>query len=168
MKEKKDKFWEFIENEVNNAELEEEGIILQMDGNLHARESLIKNDPNSQNQNGKLFMQFLQRNKQLTVVNSLDICEGTITRTRDVGDRTEKAVLDFAVVNEKILPFIKKMLVDENKIFSLINLSQAKKNNNLIQTDHNAIVLEMEIKEEKRKQKREEIFNITKLFCGPF
>ena len=92
-------------------------------------------------------------------MNSLDICEGTITRTRDVGDRTEKAVLDFAVVNEKILPFIKKMLVDENKIFSLINLSQAKKNNNFIQTDHNAIVLEMEIKEEKRKQKREEIFN---------
>ena len=53
---KKHRFWEFIENEVNNAELEEEGIILQMDGNLHAGECLIKYYPNSQNQNGKLIM----------------------------------------------------------------------------------------------------------------
>ena len=51
------------------------------------------------------------------------------------------------------------MLVDENKVFSLINLAQAKKNKCFIQTDHNALILEMEIKEEKRKQKREEILN---------
>ena len=157
--EKKNRFWEFIENEVNIAELEEEGILLQMDGNLHAGTGLIKNDPNKQNQNGKLFMQFLQRNKQLTVVNALDVCEGTITRTRDVEDKTEKAILDFIVVNEKILPFVKKMLVDENKVFSLINLAQVKKNKSFVQTDHNALILEMEIKEEKQKQRREEIFN---------
>ena len=56
--EEKDKFWEYIENEVIQAEAEEQGIIIQMDGNLHAGEKLIKNDPHPQNHNGKLFMEF--------------------------------------------------------------------------------------------------------------
>ena len=46
---KKDDFWEFLENEVNSAEFVEEGLIIQMDGNLHAGPNLIKNDPNRQN-----------------------------------------------------------------------------------------------------------------------
>ena len=55
LKEKKDKFWEFLEEEANKAELEEHGLVIQMDGNLHGGPELIKNDPNQQNQNGKLF-----------------------------------------------------------------------------------------------------------------
>ena len=46
MKDKKDKFWEFIEQEVNQAELDEHGLIIQMDGNLHAGPELVKQDPN--------------------------------------------------------------------------------------------------------------------------
>ena len=57
-KEKKENFWEFIEKEVIQAETEGQGIIIQMDGNLHAGEKIIKHDPNIQNQNGKLFMDF--------------------------------------------------------------------------------------------------------------
>ena len=34
VKDKKDRFWEFLEKEINDAEIEEEGLILQMDGNL--------------------------------------------------------------------------------------------------------------------------------------
>ena len=158
-KAKKDDFWEFLENEVNSAEFVEDGLIIQMDGNLHAGPNLIKNDPNRQNQNGKLFMEFLDRNKQLTVVNCLEVCEGVITRSRIVENKTEEAILDFCVVNAKVLPFVKKMLVDENKDFSLINLAQINKNKNFIESDHNALVIEMEINEHQEKPKREEIFN---------
>ena len=104
-------------------------------------------------------MEFLERNKQLTDVNSLEVCEGVITRSRIVENKTEKAVLDFCVVNAKKLPFIKKMLVDENKEFSLINLAQINKNKNFIESDHNALVMEMEINENQEKPMREEIFN---------
>ena len=69
-KEKKDKFWEFVENEIKLAEIQGEGIIFQMDGNLHAGDGLVKMDPNVQNRNGKLFNEFLKRNPNLTVVNS--------------------------------------------------------------------------------------------------
>ena len=98
IKEKKDRFWEFIEKDVIDADLEVEGdgLVIQMDGNLHAGSEVIRNDPNVQNQNGKLFSQLLERNPTLIAVNALDICEGVITRSRQVENRTEKAILDFA------------------------------------------------------------------------
>ena len=83
------------------------------DGNLHAGNNLVKNDPNPQNQNGKIFMQFLQRNKTLVVVNGSDICQGVITRQRVLESRTERAVLDFFMVNEKLRPFLKSMIIDK-------------------------------------------------------
>ena len=111
-KERKEKFWDFIEEEISQAENENQGLIIQMDGNLHAGEKLIKNDPNPQNQNGKLFFEVLQRNSGLVVVNSESICEGLITRKRQVESKTEKEVLDFFLVNEKLEPFLKRMVVD--------------------------------------------------------
>ena len=61
-KEKKDNFWAFLEEETIKAESENHGLLIQMDGNLHAGDKLIKNDPNAQNINGNLFMEFLDRN----------------------------------------------------------------------------------------------------------
>ena len=53
LKDLKDRFWEYLEEEVNSAEFEGEGLMIQMDGNLHAGQDLIKDDPNKQNQNGR-------------------------------------------------------------------------------------------------------------------
>ena len=74
-KEKKEQFWEFIEEEANKAELEDHGLIIQMAGNMHAGPEVVKNDPNKQNDNGKLLMQFLERNPNLFVANNLNICQ---------------------------------------------------------------------------------------------
>ena len=54
-----------------------------MDGNLHAGQALLKNDPNPQNRNGKMFIEFLERNPTLIVVNALDVCEGLITKKKE-------------------------------------------------------------------------------------
>ena len=35
-------FWDFIEEEIRQAENENQGVIIQMDGNLHARDNFIK------------------------------------------------------------------------------------------------------------------------------
>ena len=59
-----------MENEINLAEIQGEGIIFQMDGNLHAGYGLVKMDPNVQNRNGKLFNECLKRNPNVTVANS--------------------------------------------------------------------------------------------------
>ena len=66
-----------------------------MDGNLHAGPQLVKSDPNSQNRNGKLFMDFLEQNSSLVVVNSVDKFKGVITRRRELESRMEEAFLRF-------------------------------------------------------------------------
>ena len=165
IKEKKDKFWEFLETEANYADLEGDGLIIQMDGNLHAGSNILKNDPNIQNQNGKLFGQFLDRNPNLIVVNTLEICEGIITRKRELEKRTEQAILDFYIINEKMRPFVTKMKVDEDKEFSLINMAQHKKNKRLIETDHNALIIDIDLNIDNDKPKREEIYNLKNKVC---
>ena len=164
-KEKKEKFWEYMEKEIVEAEKEEQGVIIQMDGNLHAGAELIKNDPNPQNRNGKLFLQFLQQNPTLTVVNSLSICDGVITRKREVEKRIEQAVLDFFIVNDKIRPFLNRMIIDEEKEHCLSNLAQIKKNKRVVESDHNALILEMNIEFSNRKPERQQMFNFKNKVC---
>ena len=160
LKDKKESFWEFLEEEVNHSEFEEEGLIIQMDGNLHAGPDIIKNDPNKQNKNGQLFSEFLNRNPQLFVVNSLDICDGLITRKRELENKTEEAVLDFFIMNEQMRQFLMKMKVDEEKEFGLLNLAQIKKNGRIIETDHNGLIIDMDVNLERRKPERRELFNL--------
>ena len=124
------------------AELEQDGLIIQMDANLHAGPGLVKSDPNKQNQNGKIFIEFLRRNPSLIVVNALDLCEGLITRRREYDDKTEEAVLDFFIINHQLLPYLKKMIVDEDRTFTLSNFAQKRHNGKVIETDHNALIME--------------------------
>ena len=164
-REKKDKFWEFLEKEVIDSELENEGLVIQMDGNLHGGQDILIKDPNTQNQNGKLFNEFLKRNPTLIVVNALDICEGLVTRKRKLESRTEIAVLDFFIINEKLRPLVTKMKIDENKEFGLVNIAQVKKNKRIIETDHNALILDLDLKVINNKAKREEIYNLKNKAC---
>ena len=78
--ERKLKFWDFIEREANEAFENGSGFILQMDSNAHLGNEVIEGDPNDQNSNGKLFCEFLDRMPHLTIVNTLPVCEGLITR----------------------------------------------------------------------------------------
>ena len=164
-KEKKDKFWEYMEQEAHQAELEETGFIIQMDGNLHAGPDLVENDPNSKNQNGNFFMQFLNRNSSLVVVNTLKLCEGMITRVRELESRTEKAILDFFIINDRMMPFIDKMIIDEERNYPLSNFVHLKKNGKVVETDHNALILEMNMNVCKQKPERVEILNMKNKEC---
>ena len=79
----------------------------------------------------------------------MSICEGLITRQRLLKSRSEKAVLDFFITNEKLSPFLKRMVVDEEREFSLGNFSQYKQNKRVIETDHNGLILELALECQK-------------------
>jgi hypothetical protein len=87
-----------LDKEVKAAKESGAGFILQFDGNLWAGTGLIPGDPRPQNRNGKLFQEFLDRN-DLTVVNSLPICKGLITRKRSKDGKLEESILDVFVVS---------------------------------------------------------------------
>ena len=164
-KEKKEAFWKFLEEESIKAELLGHGLIIQMDANVHGGPKLIENDPNFQNYNGKLFEQFLGRNSNLIVANNLKLCKGKITRIRNLDNKMENAILDFLIVNEKIMPFLKKMVIDEDRNFCLTNYAQYKKNKRAIETDHNAIIAEFNLSVPSRKPERIELFNLRNRRC---
>ena len=119
--EKKKSFWSYIEEEVIAAWDSDSGFIMHFDGNLWAGPDLVPGDPRPQNQNGKLFMEFLSRQPNLTVVNSLPICEGLVTRSRMKDDVEERSVLDFFLVCSRVLPFVTKMVIDEDRKHILTN-----------------------------------------------
>ena len=113
--EKKDSFWNYLENEVIEAKKSGAGLIIQFDGNLWAGRKIVPNDPRVQNKNGKLFQHFLNKNSHLTVANSLELCDGLITRRRIKNGKLEESVLDFFLVCNQVLPHVKKWLLTRIK-----------------------------------------------------
>ena len=110
-------------------------------------------------------MDFLSRNKSLVVLNCLDSCSGVITRKRVLENKTEEAVLDFFMINDKLRPFSEKMKIDEERKFCLSNFAQIKKNGRVIETDHNAMIAEFDLKVKKQNPDREEMFNLKNNSC---
>jgi hypothetical protein len=157
--ERKENFWKYLDEEILYAEQSGAGFVLQFDGNLWAGSSLIPGDPRRQNRNGKMFAEFLDRHPQLSVVNALPQCEGLITRRRFCDDKVEESVLDFFVVCCKVLPFIKRMVIDEKKQYVLTNYKQVGKTGKAVDSDHFTEFMDLDIKIDPVKPERIEIFN---------
>ena len=157
--ERKDKFWKYLHKEVVVAMEEGTGLVIEIDSNAWAGKKIIPNDPNIQNSNGKLLENFLEQNKNMTVVNSLNICEGAITRKRVTKCLNEKAILDIFMVCEKILPHVTKMHVDEKGDYQLTNFYGKNHKGKVTVTDHAKIELDLNLKFEVQKPFRNEAYN---------
>ena len=108
--EKKEAFWKYLDEEVLLADQAGTGFVLHFDGNLWAGEDLVPGEPRPQNRNGKLLQEFLKINPHLTIVNSLPLCKGLITRSRLCDGKQELSVLYFFIVCSSVLPFVTKWL----------------------------------------------------------
>ena len=160
LNDKKELFWKYLDEEVEEAAKDGSGLIIQFDGNLWAGSQMIPNDPRPQNRNGKFFENFLKRNPNLTVVNALDLCDGLITRSRIKSGKLEESVLDFFVVCDLIRPHITKMVIDEDGKYILTNYEQAKYGGKASNSDHATMYLDLDLKVVPDKPKRREIWNL--------
>ena len=156
---RKEAFWKYLDEDVQQADISGSGFILQFDGNLWAGNEIIPGDPNKQNKNGKLFQEFLERNPHLKVVNALPECEGLITRKRNKKNKMENSVLDFFVVCERVLPFVVKMKIDEAKQFILTNYASAKYGGEAKDSDHFTQYLDLNLKVKSEKPERKEVYD---------
>ena len=157
--ERKNAFWEYLHEEVLQAKYSGTGLIFHFDGNLWAGSAIIPGDPRPQNKNGQIFEQFLKQNPSLTVVNTLPLCEGLITRRRFRDEKLEESILDFFVVCDKVLPFVTKMIIDEKKKFVLTNYERVKKGKKASDSDHATQILDVNLNIRKEKPERRELFN---------
>ena len=150
--ERKSLFWARLHTEVSDAAEANCAVFLQMDGNLHCGEDIIKGDPNTINTNGKLLRSFLDNNPSISLLNSLDRCQGKITRRRQKGNRSEESILDFALVCEKLLPFCERMIIDEEKKYPLTSYLNRK----VTHSDHSTLIIDFDIKYKRQQKVREE------------
>ena len=111
-----------------------------MDSNAHLGTDVINADVNEQNANGKYIVQFLERMPSLTLINSLPLCEGKITRMRKTTRGVEHSILDVYVTCD-----ITKMNVNEKREYTLTNFSSVRKVGRVIESDHNPVILEMNL-----------------------
>ena len=154
-----EEFWKYLDEDVYQASVTGSGFILHFDGNLWAGSKIIPGDPRPQNKNGRLFQSFLERNPHLSVVNALPQCEGLITRRRMKNGVLELSVLDFFVVCERVLPFVQKMVIDEEKQNILTNYKAVRSGGVAVDSDHLTQIMDLDLKYVSEKPQRVEIFN---------
>ena len=126
---------------------------------MWAGSDIIPGDPRKQNKNGKMFEEFLKRNPNLTVVNSLPQCKGLITRSRIKENKTEESILDFFIVCSLVLPFITQMVIDDKKQHILTNFQNVKRVGKVTESDHFTQYMDLDLEYLKEKPVRQEIFN---------
>ena len=151
---RKKAFWKYLDEDVHLANASGSGFILHFDGNLWAGQNIVPGDPRLQNRNGKLFQEFLERNPHLSVVNSLPECEGLITRRRVRNGVNELSILDFFVVCDRVLPFLKKMVIDEDKEYVLTNYQNVNRGGVAVDSDHFTQYMDLDLKFESEKPQR--------------
>ena len=152
---KKSLFWNYLDNEVLESNMEGSGCIILMDSNSWLGSDVLKNDPHQRNKNGQLFINFLRRNPQMHLLNASNKCEGLITRCRSLENRNELSAIDFVLVCEKVMPYVTKFIIDEQKLYALSNYSKKK----ISYSDHNSLIGFIELQLKKTKIERKVIFN---------
>ena len=159
---RKEAFWNYLNEEVAIADETNSGFILHFDGNLWAGEGIIPGDPRKQNRNGKFFETFLKQNPNLTVINSLPLCKGIITRSRIKNGISEESVIDFFLVCNRVLPYVQKMIIDEEKKFILTNYKKARVGGKAVDSDHFTQYMDVEMEVEIVKPEKIEVFNFKR------
>ena len=151
-------FWHNFEGEIIKAKNDKCFILIEMDANAKLGKTVIKDDPNEITSNGKLLYDIVER-QNLVIINSLDICKGTITRQRDLENRTEKSVIDYMITCEDLGNEIIEAAIDESRIHTLARYTKKKSGNKIIQSDHNILYSKFEITFERKPRKvRNELF----------
>ena len=138
-------FWEEVENEVIAAKENNCMIVLQMDANAKIGKEKLKDDPNEQSNNGRIMLEMVER-QGLEIANVLDQCKGLITRERISGNKTEKAVLDYILICERMKEFLENMIVDEERVHVLTKYVNKKTGKKKIVSDHNVMFANITIK----------------------
>ena len=119
-----------------------EGIIMAFDANVHVGGQVIAGCLDAQDWAGKLLVELIE-DEDLVLVNATDICEGVITR---VDPRSGKgSTIDLVICNSAMMECIKGMTIDEDGRHKPASYAKNSK-----KTDHNTILLQLEVKKCKK------------------
>ena len=151
-------FWQNLEAEVMNSKDNDCLTLVEMDANAKVGMEVIKNDPHSTTNNGKFLLDLVSR-QNMFIGNAEELCTGTITRERKVEKNTEKSVIDYILMCDKMQKFLTEMVIDEERIHVLHRYLKTKSGRKMITSDHNIMFSRFSIEFSKQSRKvREEFF----------
>ena len=163
--EQREPFFRVLEEEVIRANLAGKSIVIEADFNSKLGREHIPNDPHTQDRNGKLLSELIQRNN-LTVANGLMICEGTITRERVTTLRTEESAISFVIVSDDLVDKVESVVIDEKRDNVLTRISKTRNGTETKESDHNVIRTVIKLPWNKNKAtKAEAVFNLKNKEC---
>ena len=93
------------------------------------------------------------------MVNALKSCNGLITRTRTNEGKTKKSIIDFVVVCKCLLPYIKDMIIDNQKSYTITKYRGSKHGRRAVDSDHVTLMLTLNLNVLPQKQQRAEMLD---------
>ena len=132
-------FWQEMEVEILKAKDDECLIIIEMDANAKIGKPFIRMDPNQMSNNGRIMLDMFER-QNLVIANTLEMCDGTITREIIVENKAEKSAIDYIVMCEELLEHLIEMSIDESRINVLSRYRKTKDGiKRVVLSDHNPL-----------------------------
>ena len=89
----------------------------------------------------------------------MPVTEGLITRRRITVNKIEESIIDYFVVCERIMPFVQKLLIDEQKKYVLTSFVKRKGVISVKDSDHHTMILDLSLKFRDKCQ-RIETYNV--------
>ena len=159
-------FWQSLEQEIVAGKNSNCMILIQMDGNAKVGKNIISQDPNNMSDNGRLLLELIER-ESLVLLNSSDLCQGSVTRHRVTKEGEEKSILDYIITCDRLALYLEKMLIDEERNFPLTKYATTKGVKKLVKSDHNILYGRFSIKYRNlnSNRPRKEVFNLKNPEC---
>ena len=137
-------FYSRLDQDTKSSKLAGAMICMEMDATAKLGSEIIRGDPKEQSKNGKLLENVIVEN-DLVVINAQDVCKGVITRYRKTISSEERSVLDYFIVCKRFYAMVKNMIIDEERVYSLTKYSGRTGNKSIKESDHNTLILELNI-----------------------
>ena len=113
-------------------------VIIEMDANAKIGKEVIQKDVHNQSNNERILIDMARR-QNLTIVNSLDLCKGVITRERVFENKVEQSVIDYILICEELLRYLTVMKIDDERTYVLTNYQKKKTKKKTTSSDHNLL-----------------------------
>ena len=110
-----------------------------MDANAKLGKQVIPNDPHNMSANGQLLFDVIMRNNMI-ICNSLEKCDGTITRRRSTVNGIEESVIDYFIICQDFYTYFISMKIDNDNV--LTRYSKKKNKIQITKSDHNVLICE--------------------------
>ena len=128
-----------VEEQVVRAYLDGCMVLVAEDANAKLGPEWIKGDPHTISENGKLLASMIKR--QDLALDNHQCVGGPITRRRIENGKEEASSIDFVLVCQNLIRYLKEAVIDSNQLYAFTKYTTKKGIPSVKRSDHYTILL---------------------------